>query len=227
MVFGELLTAQLFATVVPHDAFKLLEAELSRFFPDEVLLPQDEGRPFLNYFKKLGYFSSVVEPEQEELLSAEDWLNTNLAPDLKTINNFAALKSAISNFYSYMHRNQNESLNQFSKVHFYKPEDFLVLDGATQRNLELVKNLRDGSRKNTLLDVLDKANTSMGSRMIKKWIVRPLVKKDAIVQRQDAVEDLVKDPLLFDKLKELFVQLSDLERVIGRISLKQIGRAHV
>lgn len=221
LVFGELLTAQLFATVVPHDAFKLLEAELTRFFPDEVLLPQQEGRPFLSYFKKLGYFSSVVEPQEEELLGAEDWLNANLEPDLKTINNFSALKSAISNFYSYMHRNQNESLRQFNKVHFYKPEDFLVLDSATQRNLELVKNLRDGSRKNTLLEVLDKANTSMGSRMIKKWVVRPLVKKEAIVQRQDAVEELIKDQLLFDKLKELFVQLSDLERVIGRISLKR------
>ena len=56
LIFGELLTAQLFATVVPHDAFKLLEAELSRFFPDEILLPTDEGRPFLSYFKILYFF---------------------------------------------------------------------------------------------------------------------------------------------------------------------------
>src|SRR3990167_760371 len=221
LIFGEILTAQLFATVIPQDGFKSLEAELVRFFPDEILLPSGEGRPFLNYFKKLGYFSSMIEMQPEDSLSAQEWINKNLTADLQTINNSSSLKNAISNFYSYMRKNQAGSLDCFNKVHFYKPEDFLVLDSATQRNLELIKNLRDGSRKNTLLEVLDKSSTSMGSRMIKKWIMRPLVKKEAILQRQDAVEVLFKDPILVEKLQKYFVELADLERIIGRISLKR------
>lgn len=221
LIFGELLTAQLFATVVPHDAFKVLEAELARFFPDEILLPSNYSKHFLSYFKKLGYVSTLVDLKQGDSEGAEEWLSKNLESDLSTINNFSSLKSAISNFYSYMNRNQTESLPHFNKVHFYKPDDFLILDSSTQRNLELVKNLRDGSRKNTLLEVLDKANTSMGSRMIKKWLVRPLIKKEAIIQRQDAVENLVKDQVLLEKLREQFSELADLERIIGRISLNR------
>ena len=221
LVFGELLTAQLFATVVPQNGFRFLEAELSRFFPDEILLPTEIESPFSSYFKKMGYLSSFVNFQQNEIINAEKWLNQNLKNDFKTLNNYGSLKSALFNFYSYMQKNQVESLNHFNKIYFYRPEDFLVLDSSTQKNLELVKNLNDGSRKNTLLEVLDKAQTSMGSRMIKKWIVRPLVKKEAIESRQDAVETLVKDAVFNEKLRELFSKLSDLERIIGRISLKR------
>ena len=94
-----------------------------------------------------------------------------------------------------------------------------MLDGPTQRNLELVKNVHDGSRKNTLLSVIDRAVTGMGSRMIKKWLLRPLVKKEAIIQRQNVIEKYIKDDSLSQKTNELLKQIGDVERVVGRIAL--------
>ena len=95
------------------------------------------------------------------------------------------MQHALHYFYAYMSKHQRSSLDLFTSISFYKSDDFLMLDSATQRNLELVKNAHDGSSKNSLLSVLDAAKTAMGSRMIKKWILRPLVKKEAIMQRQD------------------------------------------
>ena len=78
----------------------------------------------------------------------------------------------------------------------------LVIDTYTLRNLEITRNLRDGGKKDTLLDVLDFTNTAMGSRLLKKWLEYPLLNIVPINQRLDAVEELVKDFTLRGELKE-------------------------
>ena len=124
-----------------------------------------------------------------------------------------------------MRQTQQSAVDQFKSLQWYAPEDFLILDPATQANLELVKNAHDGSRKNTLFEVIDGALTPMGSRMIKKWIMRPLVKKNAIVQRQDAIQQLLSHLVVCKQLEQLFAELGDIERVIGRIALRR-GTLH-
>lgn len=98
-----------------------------------------------------------------------------------------------------------------------------MLDAATQRNLDLVKNA-EGSTKHTLFAVLDNASTSMGSRMLKKWIQRPLIKREAIEQRLDVVAFFAHDAARMNQARELFSAISDVERVVGRIAL---GRAQM
>jgi len=225
LVFTELLTAQIFVTTIELSE-KLLEAELIRFFPDEILLaPTKEAKEFQAYFKKLGYCTTIV--HAEDTLSHDDlsiWMNKHF--DQKTIERIChheSMKLAFYYFYAYMSKNQRSSLDIFSNVFFYQPDDFLILDTATQRNLELIKNLQDGSAKNTLFQIMDCAKTAMGSRMIKKWIQRPLVKKDAIMQRQDVIALFCKDILLFQTIQQLLSRMGDLERVVGRIALE---RAH-
>ncbi len=216
LLFGELLTAQLFATFIPPQAYKALESELTRFFPDEILIPNNKaGKQIEAYFKGLGYFATLQECNNVTDEQFKDWtqkINPNLS-------NEQAINLATLNFYLYLKKNQQESLDQFKKINFYKPEDFLIIDASTQKNLELTKNNVDGTIKNSLFDLLDKASTPMGSRMIKKWIVRPLIKHETITQRQDAVEYLIKNIFVKDKLISLLSQIGDFERVIGRISL--------
>lgn len=223
LLFGELLTAQLFATTIQPNAIKSLESELARFFPDEILIPDTkEGKYFGRYFKDLGFFSTEVqEIDNEDEQSARAWLNRQLHEQSDYFNEHEDLKLAVYNFYNYLHKNQEAALYQFRQVQFYKPDDFLILDAATQKNLELIKNNQDGTKSNTLFSLLDRATTSMGSRMIKKWIMRPLVKQEQIVQRQDAIEILIKDLTLREKLISLFYEISDLERTIGRIALNR------
>jgi len=226
LLFGELLTAQLFATVLPKKSEKLLESELVRFFPDEILLPQNKlGKTFQSTFKKLGYFTTFQDLDlshREYTQGIDRWMSRQFNPktlDILSGNN--SLLYSLYNFYKYLNKNQFGALEHFRALHFYEPDDFLLLDPATQKNLELIKNNQEGSRKNTLFSLMDKAATSMGSRMVKKWICRPLIKKEAIEQRLDVVEKLVDDISLHQKIRELLIQIGDIERIIGRMALQR------
>lgn len=223
LVFSELLTAQIFVTTVAAGAEKLLEAELIRFFPDEILIPANaQVKELQTYFKKLGYFTTVVHDNDETPLESDAWAKKQfpeaVCAQLESDN---AMRMALHYFYAYMSKHQRSSLDQFNIIFFYQPDDFLIMDGATQRNLELVKNAHDGTSKNTLLSVIDRAKTAMGSRMIKKWLLRPLVKKEAIVQRQDVVALCCAQITLVNTLEQLLLTVGDGERVVGRIALQR------
>jgi DNA mismatch repair protein MutS len=93
----------------------------------------------------------------------------------------------------------------------------MLLDAATARNLELVQNLRDGGRSSTLLQVLQHTVTPMGGRLLRKWLLRPLVNDESIRARLDAVEELVNSPMHRDDVRTLLDDVHDLERLTGRI----------
>jgi len=227
VVFGELLTAQLFATVLPANAEKILESELIRFFPDEIVMPNTPaGIALQASLKKLGYFTTMLDIVcADEQPAVDAWMTAQFRPTtIEVVHSQKSLECALTYFYAYMRRNQASALAQFRTVHMYKPEDFLLLDASTQRNLELIKNVHDGSSKFTLFSVLDRACTPMGSRMIKKWLLRPLIKQEAIEQRYDAVELLVRQVALCQELQEYVKAVGDVERVIGRVAL---GCAHI
>lgn len=223
LLFGELLTAQLFATVLPANGEKQLDSELSRFFPDEILLPRTgQAASFQTHFKKSGYVTTLVDIAEDHESRYQRWIKQQFKPEIVShLESQQSLHAALGTFHSYLYKNQQAALEQFKSLHFYSPDDFLMLDAATQRNLELVKNSQDGSRKGTLFSVLDQAATPMGSRMIKKWIMRPLVSRDAIIQRQDAIAHSVHAVAFLQQLEELLRKIGDVERVIGRIVLNR------
>lgn len=225
LIFAELLTAQLYATAIPAHLQKALEAELIRFFPDEIIMPDEKHiKPFQAVFTKLGYCTSIISDEQA-LQTAAPWLNQNFHDHHAVLSAHDSIKSALSYFYSYMRQTQQSAIDQFKTINWYAPEDFLILDPATQANLELIKNTHDGSRKNTLFEIVDGALTPMGSRMIKKWIMRPLVKQQAITQRLDVVQQLLSNLVICKQIEQLLSELGDIERVIGRIALRR-GSVH-
>lgn len=96
----------------------------------------------------------------------------------------------------------------------------MTIDLSSRRNLELTENLREKSKKGSLLWVLDKTETSMGSRMLRRWIEEPLVNKEKITLRLNAVEELFNDLSLNDSLKEALHDIYDIERILGKISNK-------
>ena len=97
--------------------------------------------------------------------------------------------------------------------------DALVIDGLTRRNLELVESLADGSRRGTLVDILDLTGTAMGSRRLREWILRPLVQVEPIQDRLDAVEELAFRTLERGRLREALAAVQDLDRILGRVTL--------
>ena len=222
LLFAELLTAQLFATVLPADNQRALESELIRFFPDEIIIPnQPHAKDFENLFKKLGYCTTAIS-DAEHAVSVQQWLQNQFTQDMQTsIAAHQSLRLAMHHFYSYIRQTQQTGVEQFKTIHWYAPDDFLILDQATQTNLELLRNTHDGSRKHTLFEVLDGACTPMGSRMIKKWIMRPLVKQQAIMQRQEVIEQWLKNIVAMQQVEQLLADVGDCERVIGRIALRR------
>lgn len=234
LLFGELLTAQLYATKITNNLLKSLESELGRFFPDEILLPKSPtGQKFNSYFKQLGYITSLVNSpdfiDTHELiinpdLNFEHWLNTQFDQNTQSvIQQNQTLKLAVLNFYNYLARRQNSALDQFKSIKFYDPEDFLILDHSTQQNLELFKNSYDQTRKHSLLDQLDQTMTPMGARMVAKWLARPLVNLAQIQQRQIAIKLLLTNLSVIIKLRTQLAKLGDLERIAGRIGLRRAG----
>ncbi|MCK4651449.1 DNA mismatch repair protein MutS [Candidatus Babeliales bacterium] len=224
LVFAELLTAQLFATILPAGAFRMVESELIRFFPDEIIIPDLKTmKSFSTYFRQLGYLISFCDYDlKNQDGSCSSWMEKQFSSKiLEVIAKKTVINSTLNTLYYYLKKNQIESLKQFSTIKFYTPDDYLILDSATQKNLEIVKNNQDFSRKNTLLQIMDKAKTSMGSRMIKKWLLRPLIQESKILQRQNAVSVICSNIDLMQQLEQLICNISDLERIVGRIALRR------
>ncbi|WP_209464936.1 DNA mismatch repair protein MutS [Symbiobacterium terraclitae] len=115
-----------------------------------------------------------------------------------------------------MHRS---SLSHVSGLAVYYPGDYMVLDPATRRNLELTRSLRDGGRRGTLLWVVDRTVTAMGARMLKGWLERPLLDLAQIQARHAAVAELVNKPVLRADLRAMLQDVHDLERLAGRVAV--------
>jgi len=220
MLFVELLTGQIFITVLDHTHDKLFESELARFTPDEIVLSLSyKDSSWENYLKKLGYNISYEEPVSTHHEAYHEWYRSLTTQARDFINTSVPAQTVLRLLYAYLHKNQPHVITALLNVSCYFPDDFLIFDAATQRNLELVQNIHDGSTEHTLYKILDHAATAMGSRMIKKWLLRPLVNRELLQLRLDAVEYLVHNYSLRTQLLELFLLLGDFERVIGRFSL--------
>ena len=137
-----------FATVIPATNQKLLEYELIRFFPDEIVIPANkQAKEFETHFKRLGYFTTMIDnkDELENKHQADQWINQQFSKNSADfLESHESLRLAVYYFYAYMRKSQQGALSQFNAIQFYQPDDFLILDPATQRNLELIKNAQDG-----------------------------------------------------------------------------------
>ena len=121
---------------------------------------------------------------------------------------------------SYVRMTQRETVPHVQLPRRYSPSGYVVLDGNTQRNLELVESLAEKSKRGTLLGVLDRTRTSMGARKMRHWLLHPLLDVETIRARLNAVEALVDDTTLRLDLREALKGVSDLERLMGRLTSK-------
>jgi DNA mismatch repair protein MutS len=126
--------------------------------------------------------------------------------------------SAAGAIINYVRETQKADAGHITGVSYFEPNDYLILDSPTVRNLELVESM-GGSRAQTLLGVLDETVTGMGSRLLKQWILRPSMKLGELNARLDSVSELKTALILRDRLRSELKHIADLERLIGRISL--------
>ena len=120
----------------------------------------------------------------------------------------------------YMYETQKSTLEHITTITPYSTGQYMVIDTSTRRNLELVETMREKQKRGTLLWVLDKTKTAMGARLLRNYIEQPLIHKNEILRRQDAVEELNMNYISREEICEYLNPVYDLERLIGRISYK-------
>ncbi len=219
VVFYEMLAGAIYLTHFEYDE-KKIDAELAAFTPQEILLePTTSGKQLEQFCKQRGYCTTFT---SEQLLHHDfsEWLaSMNRLSGQEELS--ALSKNLLQLLGGYIKKNAPHSFNTQKNLLPYQAEDFLQLDAATQKNLELINNAHDGSTKHTLYDVVDDAITGMGSRLLKKWLIRPLVDPAFIEKRLDRVEYFVKNSFERNLVRTHLKKIGDLERTLGRISLRR------
>ena len=124
---------------------------------------------------------------------------------------------------SYLTQTQKNALKHIITAKQYESQRYMALDRVALRNLELTQTARGKSRRGSLLWILDKTGTAMGSRLLRNWIEHPLREKDAIEARLDAVEALMQGPMAADGLRGLFDEVYDVERLLSRIAYDAVN----
>lgn len=118
----------------------------------------------------------------------------------------------------YLHETQKTSLSHITGINTYTTGKYMLLDSASRRNLELCETLREKEKRGSLLWVLDKTKTAMGARMLRHYVEQPLLVKEELEKRQDAVAELVNNAIAREELREYLSSIYDLERLISRIT---------
>ncbi|MGM0601687.1 MAG: DNA mismatch repair protein MutS [Bacillota bacterium] len=199
---------------------KLLD-EIHRVIPQEILLDKKTKNNI-----ELEQLQNIYKFSYNECKSRDyDYLKTELIEhfNVQSLEGFGcadmeAAVSAAGQILLYLKDTQKRNIKHLNNLQSYHLEDYMVLDAATRRNLELTSTIRDNKKSGSLISVIDKTVTSMGGRKIKKWINQPLIKKEKIVERLDAVEDLKNNFIKLNNLRKKLEDIYDLERIMSKIT---------
>ncbi|MWC28162.1 DNA mismatch repair protein MutS [Paenibacillus sp. MMS18-CY102] len=124
----------------------------------------------------------------------------------------------IATLTGYLADTQKRSFGHVRTIRRYEPNQYMILDPFTRRNLELTETVRDRSKKGSLLWLLDRTQTSMGARLLRRWVDKPLLSVVAIEERLSAVSALFRDLILRDDVRRELSEIYDLERLVGRVA---------
>lgn len=199
--------------------------EISRFAPAEMIAndlfyqSEQEMKELKERFNM--YISKVEEntfTEEYEELQTNYELVTTSGKKIETLENDLLMVASINGLLNYLTATQKMKLEHIHKIEVYQTTKYMSLDINARRNLEITEKMRDKSKKGTLLWVLDKTSTSMGGRLLRRYLNDPLIEVEEIHKRLDAVEELKNSPMLKGEIIASLKKVYDIERLIGKIS---------
>jgi DNA mismatch repair protein MutS len=223
--FLDISTGEFFLAVI-EGAGNLAEMDnlLARFTPREIVYPR-------NYQAEQG-LTALLRQYTQAVNGCDDWTfdyetaYRTLLDHFKTasLEGFGIIDmklgiSAAGAALRYMQETQKTGLANLRQVKPFRSREYLVLDASCQRNLELIKNIYDGSSRGTLLAVLDHTVTSMGGRKLREWLLNPLMSAGEIERRLDVISELKDGHQVRTKIGSALGDVYDLERLISRVSL--------
>ena len=208
LTYADLSTGEIFVTLIDHSREALLNEILSLNIK-EIIQDDKVDKTIIDLLRnKYKIIVSVYNQENS------DQKYKYLYEDFSDIRLIAGIKSLVA----YLSETQKRSLDYLQKVSQKESKDIMKMDIYTKRNLDLVENSRLKTRSYSLLWLLDKTKTAMGSRNLKRWIENPLTNHQIIEKRYDMIETLLEEFILKEELQALLYQIYDLERLCGRIS---------
>lgn len=200
--------------------------ELYKIGPSEVIANEAfmmSGPDVEELKNRLHFAFSTLDPHYFDENNAKDILCRHF--NLKIIDglglsDFPVGLIAAGGLFLYLYDTQINNLGSMTKISPYRSGNFMMLDSSTRRNLELTETMREKEKRGSLLWVLDSTKTAMGARLLRSYIEQPLIDKDSIEKRLDAVEELKNDIMTREELREYLNAVYDLERLSTRIIYK-------
>ena len=219
LAFVDVSTGEISATnLAGDDRLARAKSEIGAYQPAEAIINKaGEDYAELSVFMK-DRFGTIITDNAKRLYEYDkcrDNVNRAFGDDAGKLNT-PELIVAVGVVLSYIEETQKISNAHTKEIRVYSKEEYLELDLNTRRNLELVESMRNKEKRGSLLWVLDKTKTSMGARLLRSWILRPLIDPVAIGNRQNAVAEILKNQRAADELAELLSGVLDLERLVAR-----------
>ena len=220
--FCDVSTAEIYATSFSGSNMEArLLNELGTYAPAEVIsnLGASKFGDIAEFIKsRLGSMLTDSQISRFEFDSCLERVKTQFEATLREDDTCdRALVCAVGAMLDYVRDTQKKDIGYINKLNIYSDGQYLEMDVNTRRNLELVESMRAKEKKGTLLWVLDKTRSSLGARLLRKWVEHPLITASAIVKRQNAVEELYGNFMLREQISELLDNVLDLERLITKI----------
>lgn len=202
-----------------------LADELFKLAPTEIIFPESQGKRIEQILSRNNLTALLKSPQEDwifEFMQAKNLLQDHFK--VKSLEGFdlseySAAVSASGALLYYLKQLRRDSLSLIHAISHVRASEHMILDAASIKNLELVKNLRDHKRSDSLLGVIDLTVNSMGSRLLKSWLLQPLMDCAKIDLRLDAVAELRQRTIERHELRELLKEIHDLERLNGKVSL--------
>lgn len=214
------------AEIKDNNNFPILLDEIARYTPSELVINSMMANCLDEMNKIKERFENVYITKFNDKFFSEELNNINLRFNVvdnneRKIENLDEKKLALSSINAlvqYIEDTQKTSLDHINKITIYNLSKYMALDINARRNLEITEKMRDKSKKGTLLWVLDKTSTSMGGRLLRRWLNDPLVDVDEINRRLNAVKELKDDIILRGEVIENLKKVYDIERLAGKMA---------
>jgi len=214
LTIADISTGEFYSTVVA-DSFENVIHELVIYQPSEIIISKQwaESKALIKQFLNTTITwiddSEYNEIDYQKLVNDQFYLKEELPS--------AIIKSA-GILLSYLHKTQHQKLIHFNKLQVYETKQFLIVDTFSRRNLEITETSREHSKKGSLLWLLDQTETSMGSRLLRRWLEKPLLSIKSIEERLNVVQAFYENPFVRTELSQQLKEIYDMERIVSKIS---------
>ncbi len=218
MAFCDISTGETSATEIISPEVKIdIINELGRNLPSEILINRfDAVKALSNQISdRFSVIPEVVEEFASDYTYALECVTEQFGENL--VSESRNMTCAVGMLMHYIKKTQKREMPHIATVNVYTDAQYMGMDYSTRRNLELTANMRENKKRGSLLWVLDKTSTSMGGRMLRSWINKPLLNCGQILNRQGAVADLFGSVMRRDEFKTLLAPVQDIERIMAKV----------